>query len=168
MTPTPNIQELLDRVDRALEGVTEEPWESDSYVGLPYDTFFVETKKWRLRFPEPDTGSELCDYMCDSKFIAAARSLVPELTQALKEAQDDERVLRHTINAMRRENETLRKRLAAAELVCDRVGVLIKGWELRHPDEVQSGLDPRYKPLAQPGLSELYRTWRKLKEGGSE
>lgn len=75
------IAELLERAEKALEGVTNDPWIFDSYSSIVAESGCVATV--------PVISGDTALRPQNAAFIAAARDLVPALAAALREAQDE-------------------------------------------------------------------------------
>lgn len=84
MTPE---RDVCDRARQALEGVTDGPWEATSYgVEQPYEFDLHRFDQMPLRIARTDQSG------ADSKFIAAARTLVPELVAEVERLRANQRV----------------------------------------------------------------------------
>jgi hypothetical protein len=89
-----DVKELLRRVEEALAGVTTGPWyvweDPDSHIAedatiatIPYETMITKPDSKAQSFEVLGCSEWLRCKPEDLRFMAAARTLVPELMQAL-------------------------------------------------------------------------------------
>lgn len=77
------MSDVVERAKAALEGVTDGPWEATPYgVEQPYELDLHRFDQMTLRIARTDESDN------DSRFIAAARTLVPELVSELERVRE--------------------------------------------------------------------------------
>lgn len=123
---------LIARAQQTLEGVTEGPWEWDERGGelVRYFPTLLDTGfspgTCEVITVDRDSGTVTVED-ADADFIAAARTLVPELVAALKAERRDSRILDAVIDGKRAENRSLRDQLAAARVARDTAQAAARG-----------------------------------------
>lgn len=80
----PDLQALLDQIDRLDQEASEAPWQQDRNEH-PTGDVYVEAGSERMHRKmeriDPDIG---CGYAVDAEFIALARTALPAMSKALR------------------------------------------------------------------------------------
>lgn len=113
----PQVSDVAARARAALEGVTAGPWQWDWHVN-PIDDDELHGPNW-----EHVVGTRAAPSDADAEFIAAARTLVPELVAEVERLRAAGPWVEHL------EHERAMKRERDGECICDR------GPESDGPDE---------------------------------
>ncbi|AXF51646.1 hypothetical protein CONSTELLA_156 [Mycobacterium phage Constella] len=148
--------ELISRAEQSLEGVTEGPWEVAE-----------EIDGWRagrptvIRARNPNPGWEYLRVVtvgqtrphfgtmrgtkgqdeANVAFIAAARSLVPELLEALKEAREELAENTGVIKVLRRQRDVAENRVASLERALRNAETFAEAARVDPEDAIEVNLD---------------------------
>jgi hypothetical protein len=89
------MSDIIERAEKALEGVTDGPWDAAEAFGASFVCAGEGSvaDSWIVRF---DNRPGRAKDRTDTRFIAAARTLVPELVAALKAERRDRHLIMTT------------------------------------------------------------------------